>query len=290
MERRNSENAGDLMANVQDIERHLGDWLRARLPNGITEFSMFGVKMGWASLFGGLLLIGLIVSNMIWQAAWPIARYDALVIYAVVLQVAFLVLRLETLSEAKVILLFHITGTVMEIFKLHMGSWDYPGEGLLKIAGVPLFSGFMYASVGSFMARAIRLFDMRFTPYPPFWTSVALATLIYVNFFTHHYLPDIRIGLFAATVLLFARTRIYFRIGRWFWMPLPLAALLSSFFLWIAENVGTYTKTWIYAGQSAHQMVSFAKLGSWYLLLYVSFVSVTLVMRGAIMPKHSPPK
>jgi uncharacterized membrane protein YoaT (DUF817 family) len=200
------------------------------------------------------------------------------------------VLRLETLSEAKVILLFHITGTVMEIFKLHMGSWDYPGEGLLKIAGVPLFSGFMYASVGSFMARAIRLFDMRFTPYPPFWTSVALATLIYVNFFTHHYLPDIRIGLFAATVLLFARTRIYFRIGRWFWMPLPLAAFLSSFFLWIAENVGTYTKTWIYAGQSAHQMVSFAKLGSWYLLLYVSFVSVTLVMRGAIMPNHSPPK
>ena len=188
------------------------------------------------------------------------------------------------------ILLFHITGTVMENFKLHMGSWDYPGEGLLKIAGVPLFSGFMYASVGSFMARAIRLFDMRFTPYPPFWTSVALATLIYVNFFTHHYLPDIRIGLFAATVLLFVRTRIYFRIGRWFWMPLPLAAFLSSFFLWIAENVGTYTKTWIYAGQSAHQMVSFAKLGSWYLLLYVSFVSVTLVMRGAIMPKHSPPK
>jgi uncharacterized membrane protein YoaT (DUF817 family) len=290
MERRNTENTGDLTASAQDIERRLGDWLRARLPNGVTEFIMFGVKMGWASLFGGLLLIGLIVSNMMWRADWPIARYDALVIYAVVLQVAFLVLRLETLSEAKVILLFHITGTVMEIFKLHMGSWDYPGEGLLKIAGVPLFSGFMYASVGSFMARAIRLFDMRFTPYPPFWTSVALATLIYVNFFTHHYLPDIRIGLFAATVLLFARTRIYFRIGRWFWMPLPLAAFLSSFFLWIAENVGTYTKTWIYAGQSAHQMVSFAKLGSWYLLLYVSFVSVTLVMRGAIMPNHSPPK
>ena len=290
MERRNTENAGDLMARVQDNERRLGDWLRTRLPNGATEFIMSGDKMGWASLFGGLLLIGLIVSNIIWQADWPIARYDALVIYAVVLQVVFLVLRLETLSEAKVILLFHITGTVMEIFKLHMGSWDYPGEGLLKIAGVPLFSGFMYASVGSFMARAIRLFDMRFTPYPPFWTSVALATLIYVNFFTHHYLPDIRIGLFAATVLLFVRTRIYFRIGRWFWMPLPLAAFLSSFFLWIAENVGTYTKTWIYAGQSAHQMVSFAKLGSWYLLLYVSFVSVTLVMRGAIMPKHSPPK
>ena len=101
MERRYTENAGDQMASVQDIERHLGDWLRARLPIGGTEFIMFGVKMGWASLFGGLLLIGLIVSNIIWQADWPIARYDALVIYAVVLQVAFLVMRLETLSEAK---------------------------------------------------------------------------------------------------------------------------------------------------------------------------------------------
>ena len=278
------------MTSAQEIERRLGDWLRAWLPIAVTEFIMFGVKMGWASLFGGLLLLGLIASNMIWQANWPISRYDALVIYAVGLQIAFLVLRLETLSEAKVILLFHITGTAMEIFKLHMGSWDYPGEGHLEIAGVPLFSGFMYASVGSFMARSIRLFNMRFTPYPPFWSSVLLATLIYVNFFAHHYLPDIRIVLFAATVLLFARTRIYFRVGRWFWMPLPFAAFLSSFFLWIAENVGTYTATWIYSGQSAHQMVSFAKLGSWYLLLYVSFVSVTLVMRSAIMPQHSPPK
>ena len=31
-------------------------------------------------------------------------------------------------------------------------------------------------------------------------------------------------------------------------------------------------------------MVSFAKLGSWYLLLYVSFVTVTVVMRDALIP------
>ncbi|HAR50430.1 MAG TPA: DUF817 domain-containing protein, partial [Roseovarius nubinhibens] len=118
-------------------------------------------------------------------------------------QAAFLWLGLETWEEARVILLFHLTGTAMEIFKVHAGSWSYPEPGLLKLYGVPLFSGFMYASVGSFMARTIRVFDMRFAPFPPFWTTLVLAVAIYVNFFSHHFLPDIRLGLFAATVLLF---------------------------------------------------------------------------------------
>ncbi|MEO1734060.1 MAG: DUF817 family protein, partial [Pseudomonadota bacterium] len=52
-----------------------------------------------------------------------------------------------------------------------------------------------------------------------------------------------------------------------------------SFFLWLAENIGTLTRTWLYSGQSDGQLVSLAKMGSWYLLLYVSFVTVTLVVR-----------
>lgn len=257
----------------------MGDWLRAKLPTPITEFVMFVVKMGWATLFGGLLLLGMIVSRKIWQADWPIARYDALVGYALTLQILFLVFKLETFSEAKVILLFHLTGTIMEVFKLHMGSWDYPGAGVLKIAGVPLFSGFMYASVGSFMARAIRLFDMRFAPFPPYALTLLFAGVIYLNFFTHHFIPDLRIGIFLGSLLLFWRTRIWFEIGRWYWMPLPLAAFLSSFFLWIAENVGTATQTWLYNGQSASDLVNFSKMGSWYMLLYVAFGTVTLVLR-----------
>lgn len=264
---------------TRTLERRLGDWLRAKLPTPITEFVMFVVKMGWATLFGGLLLLGMIVSSKIWQADWPIARYDALVGYALTLQILFLVFKLETLSEAKVILLFHLTGTIMEVFKLHMGSWDYPGAGVLKIAGVPLFSGFMYASVGSFMARAIRLFDMRFAPFPPYALTLLFAGVIYLNFFTHHFILDLRIGIFLGSLLLFWRTRIWFEIGRWYWMPLPLAAFLSSFFLWIAENVGTATQTWLYNGQSASDLVNFSKMGSWYMLLYVAFGTVTLVLR-----------
>ncbi|WP_417253604.1 DUF817 domain-containing protein [Celeribacter sp.] len=277
------------MAQPTSLERRLGDWLRARLPHGVTELVMFTVKMGWASLFGGLLLIAMLVTHSLWQTDWPIARYDALLIYALALQLLFLFFRMETLSEAKVILLFHLTGTIMEIFKLHMGSWDYPGAGLIKIGGVPLFSGFMYASVGSFMARAIRLFDMRFAPYPPYWASLLFAGAIYMNFFTHHFGPDIRIGLFAASLILYARTRVWYRIGQWHWMPMPVAGVLSACFLWIAENIGTATKIWLYNGQMAGDMVGFSKMGSWYLLLYVSFVTVTLVQRDALDPQRFTP-
>jgi uncharacterized membrane protein YoaT (DUF817 family) len=261
-------------------ERALGDWMRARLPGAAAEFVMFVLKQGWACLFGGLLLAALLFTKAIWQASWPVHRYDALLIFAVATQAVFLWARLETWTEAKVILLFHLTGTAMEIFKTGAGSWTYPEPGFFKVFSVPLFSGFMYASVGSYMARVIRIFDMRFAPYPPYWATLILATAIYVNFFAHHFLPDIRIALFAATILLYLRTRIWFRIAnRFFWMPLPLAAILASFFLWLAENIGTGTGTWIYSGQNPLERVSFAKMGSWYLLLYVSFVTVTLVHR-----------
>jgi uncharacterized membrane protein YoaT (DUF817 family) len=231
---------------------------------------------------------------MVWQSDWPLHRYDALFLFAISTQIIFLWKRLETWEEARVILLFHLTGTAMEWFKVHAGSWAYPEPGLFKLMGVPLFSGFMYASVGSYIARVIRIFDMRFAPYPPFWMTMVLAVAIYVNFFSHHFLPDIRLALFAATILLFARTRIWFRVSvREWWMPLPVAAFLCSFALWAAENIGTATGTWLYSGQIPGQWVSFAKLGSWYLLLYVAFVTVTVVIRSALyrqpLEVRSPP-
>ena len=252
----------------------------AALPPGLAEFILFGLKQAWACLFGGLMLGLIILTKLVWQPDWPIYRYDALFLMALAIQVTFLALKMETFEEAKVILIYHVVGTAMEIFKVHMGSWVYPEEALIRIGGVPLFSGFMYASVGSYMARVIRIFDMRFTHYPPFWTTVLLAVAIYVNFYAHHYLPDIRIVLFAATVLLFGRVRIYFTVEKTpRWMPLVLAAFFTSIFLWIAENIGTATGVWLYPGQQTWHMVSFAKLGSWYLLLYVSFVLVTIVCR-----------
>lgn len=270
------------MKNTRSLEHSLGRPVRAALPHGPAECVMFVLKQGWACLFGGLLLLAVIFTNAIWAEEWSIARYDALFAFAVLVQAAMLLFKMETWREARVIALFHLTGTAMEFFKVSAGSWAYPEDALFMVLGVPLFSGFMYASVGSYIARVIRIFDMRFTPYPPFWMTVVLATAIYVNFFAHHFVPDIRLVLFAATVLLFGRTRILFTIGKTYWMPMPLAAFLASFFLWIAENIGTLTGTWVYAGSATFDWASLSKMGSWYLLLYVSFVTVTLVIRDPL--------
>ena len=264
-------------------ERRLGDAMRRRLPARVMEFVMFVLKQAWACLFGACLLAAIIATKLIWQPNWPLARYDALFLLALGLQGLFLWNKLETWSEARVILLFHVTGTAMEWFKVSAGSWAYPEIAFFKIYGVPLFSGFMYAAVGSYMARVIRLFDMQFAPFPPMALHFGLAVAVYVNFFSHHYMWDMRSVLFAATVVFYIRTRIWFRIGaNWYWMPLPVAAFLSSLFLWVAENIGTLTGTWMYTGQNPFDLVSLSKIGSWYLLLYVAFATVTLVVKDPL--------
>ena len=153
------------------------------------------------------------------------------------------------------------------------------GGGALRIGAVPLFSGFMYAAVGSYLARVWRIFDFRFTAYPSPALAGGVAVLIYVNFFAHHWLPDIRLALFAALILLFARTRIWFRVWREErWMPLLVGWLLVALFIWFAENIGTFANAWRYPSQK-HEwaMVSPAKLGAWYLLMYISFILVAVV-------------
>lgn len=174
------------------------------------EFLMFGLKQGWACLFGGLMLVLLMGTHLLWPILWPdgnapIARYDFLVLAAVAIQAGMLILKLESWEEARVILVFHVVGTIMELFKTAHGSWIYPEASVLRIGMVPLFSGFMYAAVGSYIARIWRIFDIRFRHYPPLWATWLLAAAIYVNFFSHHWLPDIRLGLFAATAVLFGR-------------------------------------------------------------------------------------
>lgn len=251
-----------------------------RLPPGLAEFVLFGLKQAWSCLFGALVLFLIIATKLVWSPEWILNRYDGLFLAALAIQILFLRLRMESWDEAKVILIYHVTGTCMEIFKVKMGSWTYPEDAFFQISGVPLFSGFMYASVGSYMARAIRIFDMRFTRYPPFALTALLAAAIYINFYSHHYIADLRIGLFVAILLLFGRVRVYFTVERKArWMPLVLAAFLTSIFLWIAENIGTATGIWLYPAQGEWHMVSLQKMGSWYLLLYVSFVLVTIVCK-----------
>lgn len=243
------------------------------------EFLLFGFKQGWACLFGALMLALLLGTHLFYPADTPLHRYDFLTLAAVLIQLGMLALRLETLGEAKVILIFHVVGTVMELFKTSAGSWLYPEASVLRIGAVPLFSGFMYASVGSYIARVWRIFDFRYSRYPPQWATYLLAVAIYVNFFAHHWLWDMRWVLFAATALTFWRTRVHFRNWRVHrWMPLLLGFFLVALFIWFAENVGTFANAWTYPDQQhGWHLVSPAKLGSWYLLMLISFVLVSTV-------------
>ena len=63
------------------------------------------------------------ITKAIWQPDWPITRYDGLFLFAILTQVLFFVFRLKTGEEVKVIFLFHLTGTIMEVFKQAQGSW-----------------------------------------------------------------------------------------------------------------------------------------------------------------------
>lgn len=269
------------------------DWLsgqrenvRQRLVRGpvgaaFFEFLSFGIKQGWACIFGGLLLALILLTHLFYPEGAPISRYDFLVVAAVLIQIALIATGLESLEEAKVILAFHIVGTAMEVFKTGAGSWIYPEESFLRIGGVPLFSGFMYAAVGSYLARVWRIFDFRFDRFPPLWLQGLLAAAIYVNFFAHHYTIDIRNVLFVATVLIYGPCVVWFRADRDHRpMPLVIGFGLVALFIWFAENIGTLARAWTYPGQeSVWKLVSPAKFGSWYLLMIISFVLVALIHR-----------
>lgn len=260
---------------------------RGRLRGYGFELLIFGIKQGWACLFGGLLLALIVATYLLWPAGASVARYDFLVVGAVTIQAGMLAFRLETWAEARVILLFHIAGTIMELFKTAQGSWVYPEASLLRIGDVPLFSGFMYAAVGSYIARVQRIFHIRVRGYPPVWLTGVLAAGIYLNFFLHHWLPDVRGLLFLMVGALFGRG--------WFWftpdrrrrsMPLLAGYGLVALFIWVAENIGTFARAWTYPGQEAGwEPVSLDKLGSWFLLMIISIVLVSLVHRPEEEPR-----
>lgn len=243
-------------------------WLRHTLMQ-LLRFAWLEAR---SCAFAAVIFVGLAVSLVV---PLPVARYDALLVYGIVATLAFWGLRLETGREVLGTAAFHVTGLAFEIVKVNLGSWSYPDPGVMKIAGVPLFSGFMYAAVGSYIARAWRLFDLRLTAYRPIPVAV-LALAIYANFITHHWLPDLRIPLAALLVLATWGTWVHYTVGTSrYRMPLAVSFVLIGFFLWLAENISTIFSAYRYPDQhDGWAMVHVAKFGSWALLVVVSFVLV----------------
>jgi uncharacterized membrane protein YoaT (DUF817 family) len=185
---------------------------------------------------------------------------------------------LETRDELKAICVFHAIGFALELFKTSpaIGSWSYPDAGWSKLFGVPLFSGFMYAAVGSYVIQAWRLFDLRIERHPPYWLATAIAVAIYLNFFTHHFIGDLRWTIAACALGVYARTVVVFRpCDRERRMPMLLAFVLIGFFVWLAENIATFFRVWSYPEQlGAWSTVHIGKWSSWSLLVVMT---VTIV-------------
>jgi uncharacterized membrane protein YoaT (DUF817 family) len=261
-------------------EHRLGCFMaRRRWTAALYELFRFGVKQAWACLFGGIAIFLMVATWWFYPVGATLPRYDFLFLCMITVQLALLAGKLETPDEAKVILIYHAVGTVMELFKTQAGSWIYPEANFVRLGGVPLFTGFMYACIGSYLCRAWRLFDFEFSYHPRRRRLAALSIAIYVNFFSHHYIADLRWLLFAAAGALFFRTRVHVRVWRRHRsMPLLLGLVLVSALVWCSENVGTFTKTWLYPSQRhGWSMVSIDKLGSWFLLLIISYTLVSLV-------------
>lgn len=246
---------------------------------GVVEFAVFVAKQAWACVFGASLLVAIVAVRLWWPADAAVAPNDALTIAAVLIQIGMLAGRLETGREVWVIVLFHLTGTVMELFKTDVGSWAYAADGVLRVGAVPLFSGFMYAAVGSYLVRVHRLFDLTFTGYPRVWVTTLVATAIYANFFTHHFWWDARWILLAVVVVAWYPAVLHARVWRAVIRVPVLAAFAGvALFIYLAENIGTWAGAWLYPDQvDGWHPVSASKLVSWFLLMIISVVMVTWV-------------
>jgi len=239
----------------------------------IVEFWYFGIKEARACLFAGLFFAAVFLMPR--QGLFGIPRYDALLLFALAVQFWMVRTGIETMDELRAISVFHVVGFALEVFKTSgsIQSWSYPDFAYSKLFGVPLFSGFMYAAVGSYIIQAWRLFHLRILHHPPYWMATLIAVLIYVNFFTHHYIGDYRWYLGACALGLYARTTVVFRpFDRERKMPLLVAFLLIGFFIWLAENISTFFGIWRYPNQiGAWSTVHIGKWSAWALLVVMTF-------------------
>jgi uncharacterized membrane protein YoaT (DUF817 family) len=243
----------------------------------IVEFLYFGIKEARACLFAGLFFISIFLVPR--EGIFGLPRYDVLLVIALAIQFFMIWSKLETLDEAKAILMFHLVGFALEVFKTSgsIQSWSYPDFAYTKVLGVPLFSGFMYAAVGSYVIQAWRLLDVRIKHHPTYWMATLMGIAIYLNFFTHHYIGDYRWYIAACAIGLYARATVIYRpYDRDRKMPLLLSFILIGFFVWLAENISTFFGIWKYPNQlGAWSVVHIGKWSSWSLLVIMTFSIVS---------------
>ncbi len=245
----------------------------------VKQLVRFGLEQALSCVFPVVIFASLAFTKIVPLPFLP--RYDWLLVICILMQWLMVRTKLETMDELKVIKMFHLIGLALELFKVHMGSWAYPGEGYSKIFGVPLYSGFMYASVASYLCQAWRRLNVELINWPPFFVVTSLATAIYLNFFTHHFWMDVRWWLSGLVIIVFWKSWVTYEVnGIRYRMPIALSFVLIGFFIWIAENIATFFGAWQYPNQTAAwSLVHLGKVSSWLLLVIVSFLIVATLKR-----------
>ena len=185
-------------------------WIPARTRVWAERLAFFTWQEALACIFPVLIFLTLAVTKFV--SVPGLHRYDVILLACLLIQASMYLTGLETRDELKVIGVFHLLGLALELFKVQQGSWSYPEAAWTKVGGVPLYSGFMYASVASYLCQAWRRLNVRLHGWPPGFIIVPLAIAVYGNFFTHHALPDIRWWLTAAIFVVFLRTRESFQV------------------------------------------------------------------------------
>lgn len=234
----------------------------------------FGWQQGVSCTFAGVIFLTLALTQHFDLNFIP--RYDLILLICVLTQALMVYFKFESIDELKVICVFHVIGLCLELYKIHMGSWAYPEDAYTKIGGVPLYSGFMYASVASFACQAWRRFDIEVSYWPSRIVIYILAAIAYLNFFTHHYMCDLRWLIIAALPFIYWKSWISFKVNQdRYKMPVLVAFFLVAFFIWLAENIATFLGAWQYPSQTqTWHMVDFSKFSSWFLLFMITIIIV----------------
>lgn len=211
---------------------------------------------------------------------------DFMFICVIFIQIILITTKYESWQECRIILIYHFLGFAMEAFKTHpaIWSWHYQYMGFFTVLSVPLYSGFMYSAVGSFLFQSMHRLKLQFENFPKFSIAIPLVILIYLNFFTHHFIRDIRYILLFIIIWVTYKTYTYFQVkGKRYRMYTLFNLFLAASCIWIAENMATFLWVWLYPNQDAgRSLVSVHKILSRFLLFILSAVIVSYTMKDTI--------
>jgi hypothetical protein len=206
----------------------------------------------------------------------PLARYDFLFLAALAVKVRFTFR--PTFEEPPA---YHASGTVMRCSDQR--RLVEASRASASTSPAPLFTGFMYSCIGSYICRSGAC-SAEFTQHPPLWAHAPSSLAVYVNFFAHHYVWDFRPSVRGRGGLI-ARTRIYFTV----WQK-PRSFHRSSACSWSPFSSG-WPRAW-HGDQDNHPSQRTA--GRWpgrrsrllVPFLIISYTLVALISRGGQVRSH----